>query len=430
MSTRLARTLLLALGACLIAPRQSPAQTAPLTERPRVVVSTDLGGSDPDDVQSMVHLLAYADALDIEGLVASPWGAGRASHILQVIDAYARDYPRLRAHSARYPSPAALRAVTKDGALDPANGVGVSTSTEGSRWIVQCAKRNDPRPLWVLVWGTIDDVAQALHDDPSIAPKLRVYFIAGPNKKWGLAAYDYIERHHPDLWMIENNSTYRGWFVGGDQRGDLGNATFVAAHLKGHGALGDLLASVLDGTLKMGDSPSVAYLLDGAPEDAAAGRWGGRFVRAWTRPLTRTDRWPDEQVRVEQFGILEIVPPLPADLPAQATASLIVDDQAFTGFYDDAGRLHFRFMPKDVKTWRYRVRSDAPALDGRSGAFTSVAPSIDAAKTPSARYAHWWTDDPAPAWSEDSHAGARSISRYRGEFLRDFAARMERTGGR
>ena len=34
---------------------------APAAERPRVVVSTDIGGTDPDDFQSMVHLLLYAD---------------------------------------------------------------------------------------------------------------------------------------------------------------------------------------------------------------------------------------------------------------------------------------------------------------------------------------------------------------------------------
>ena len=36
--------------------------------RYRVIVSTDIGGTDPDDFQSMVHLLLYADVLEIEGL--------------------------------------------------------------------------------------------------------------------------------------------------------------------------------------------------------------------------------------------------------------------------------------------------------------------------------------------------------------------------
>jgi hypothetical protein len=63
-------------------------------DRPRVIVSTDVGGSDPDDFQSLVHLLLYADVLDIEGLISSPPGRGREAHIREVIDAYAEDYDR------------------------------------------------------------------------------------------------------------------------------------------------------------------------------------------------------------------------------------------------------------------------------------------------------------------------------------------------
>ena len=55
-------------------------------ERYRVIVSTDIGGSDPDDFQSMVHYLLYSDLFDTEGLISSPWGDGRKEDILAVID--------------------------------------------------------------------------------------------------------------------------------------------------------------------------------------------------------------------------------------------------------------------------------------------------------------------------------------------------------
>src|SRR5699024_6734168 len=55
-------------------------------DRYRVVVSTDIGGTDPDDFQSMVHLLLYADVLDIEGLISSPYGPGRKEDSLRAID--------------------------------------------------------------------------------------------------------------------------------------------------------------------------------------------------------------------------------------------------------------------------------------------------------------------------------------------------------
>ena len=173
--------------------------------------------------------------------------------------------------------------MAKQGAIDGASGSGVERPTEGSDWIVQCAHRDDPRPLWLLVWGGIDDLAQALHDDPSIETKLHVYWIGGPNKKWSTTAYDYIVREHPDLWIIENNSSYRGWFVGGNQTGDLGNEGFVTEHMEDHGALGDYFASIAP-QVKMGDSPSVGYLLSGASPDPGRGGWGGRFVRVWADP--------------------------------------------------------------------------------------------------------------------------------------------------
>ena len=72
--------------------------------RCRVLVSSDIGGTDPDDFQSMVHLLVYSDLFDLEGLVSSPHGPDRKENMLQVIDLYARDYPQLKAHSSRYPA--------------------------------------------------------------------------------------------------------------------------------------------------------------------------------------------------------------------------------------------------------------------------------------------------------------------------------------
>ena len=162
---------------------------AATNDRPRIIVSTDIGGTDFDDFQSMVHLFVYADRFDIEGLISSPYAPGRKEHILKVIDAYERDYPNLKTHSAAYPTPARLRDVTKQGALDSAGLRGYGGATEGSDWIIRCAKHDDPRPLWALVWGGIDDLAQALHDDPSIKGTIRVYFIGGPNKKWSATAY-------------------------------------------------------------------------------------------------------------------------------------------------------------------------------------------------------------------------------------------------
>jgi hypothetical protein len=410
---------------------------APAAPRPRIVVATDIGGSDFDDFQSLVHLFVYADRFDIEGIISSPMGGtGRRDQILRVIDAYEKDFPNLRTYSTNYPTPGDLRAISKQGALEAAGLRGFGKPTEASDWIIQCAHRKDPRRLWILIWGGLDDLAQALHDDPTIESRLHVYFIGGPNKKWDPTAYDYLAREHPGLWMIEANSTYFGWFVGGNQKGDWGNTAFVRRRIAGRGALGDFYAHLYwDGkirdTLKMGDTPSVAYLLNGTPENPERTKsWGGTFVRAWDRPRHVFDNAqsnpPGTNDAVETYAIVEIVCRPATPPPAGTRCALLVDRQEFPAFVDDAGVAHFICCPKLAKTWSYTTKSTFPGLDGLKGGFTSLDPAPEQAKKPSSRYPHWWTDNPDPALIEGNQQGAKTISRWREDYLRDFAARMER----
>jgi Protein of unknown function (DUF1593) len=413
------------------APLAAQVQTAPqgnanVSERPRVIVSTDIGGTDPDDFQSLVHFFLYADMFDVEGLISSPYGPGRREHILQVIDRYAADYPNLKTHSARYPSPDDLRRVTRQGATDSAPAQGVARATEGSDWIVRSARRNDLRPLWVLVWGGIDDLAQALHDAPDILPKLRVYFIGGPNKMWSVDAYNYIEQHHPALWMIEANATYRGWFTGGNQTGEWSNAAFVTTHVRGRGALGDFFATLLGGSIKMGDSPSVGYLLHGRPDDPSAPGWGGAFVRIWDGRKTTFDRLTTESDQAEAFGVVEFAMPVPAGMTRDHSARMIFDGRIPAVATNDGRTLRFRFSPRDAKVWPYVIRSDYSALDGLSGQFRAQPPSAERTRRSSSIHPNWWIDDPDPAAAEGIHPGAKSVSRWREAFLRDFALRLLR----
>lgn len=395
-------------------------------KRHRVLVSTDVGGTDPDDFQSLVHLLVCADAFDLEGIISSPYGPGRRQHILEVIERYEKDYPKLKSWSARYPAPAALRAMSKQGAINSPGSTGVTSRTEGSDWIIRCARQRDSRPLYVLVWGGIEDVAQALHDAPDILSKLRVYWIGGPNKMWSVDAYDYVEQNHPKLWMIESNATYRGFFVGGDQSGERGNASFVSAHIAGHGALGDYFATHLKGVIKMGDTPSVVYLLKGTPEDPTQPSWGGSYVRIWDGRKTVFTCLTTEADNAEVFGVVEFHLPLPAGMTADHEARMIFDNRIPAQGVIDGQTLCFRFGPRDAKVWTYIIKSRYPALDGQTGRFTAVPPPLERTSKPSAVHPNWWTDDPAPENAEGMHPGAKTVSRWRAEYLEDFRQRMLR----
>ncbi|QDV69266.1 Inosine-uridine preferring nucleoside hydrolase [Rosistilla carotiformis] len=272
----LALLFLFAIGNC-VAQAASPSGGALEGDRPRLIVSTDIGGSDPDDFQSLVHLLLYADVLDLEGIIASPPQAGRTKDIIEVIDAYAHDDARLKDHSKDYPAPEALRRIAKQGAHDKAPKKGWSEPTEGSRWIIERAHSAEERPLWILVWGSITDVAQAIHDDPSIKEHIRLYSIGSWNTAQDRSARDYLFEHHKDLWWIESDTTFRGMYMGGIQDGEWGNLPFVERNVKGHGALGDLFFRKKR-DIKMGDTPSLLYLLRGDANDPTASHWGGAFV--------------------------------------------------------------------------------------------------------------------------------------------------------
>ena len=375
--------------------------------RHRIVVSTDIGGTDPDDVQSMVHLLVYADSFDLEGLISSPYGPGRKEHIMKVIDAYERDLTNLRADSdsarKQYPTADALRAITKQGALDAPGAAGIGNATEGSNWIIECAKRDDARPLHLLVWGGIEDLAQALHDAPEILPKLRVYFIGGPNKKWSVDAYNYVEQNHPRLWIIESNATYRGWFTGGNQKGEWNNKEFVTKHVAGHGALGNAFFEA-KADIKMGDTPSVARLLRGVSDDPTKPGWGGNYVPIWDDRKTIFDRLTVETDLVEVFGVTEFALPIPEGYTSKNSAMMIFNKgvPASDGVIE-GNVIRFRFSPRDAHSFgRMLSRAISPSLMAIPENSPRVPPPVSRTSKRSVVHPNWWIDDPDIGLAEGS----------------------------
>lgn len=392
----------------------------------RVIVSSDIGGTDPDDFQSMVHLLLYADVLDIEGIISSPFGQGGKKNILEVIKHYEKDFRNLSTYSNKYPTADSLRKITKQGATEVAGYKGYRESTEGSDWIIKCARREDSRPLYLLIWGGIEDLAQALHDAPDILPKLRVYYIGGPNKKWTPDAYQYIADNFPNLWIIESNATYRGWFTGGNQSGEWSNTGFAEKYIKGRGAMADFFMTKLGGKIKMGDTPSLAWLLNSPdPENPTLPNWGGQYIRAWERPYYLLDKMPEVSDSIQEFAILEIALRIDENLPKNPEAFLKVENQSLEGYFKEDGTVRFRFSPKSAKVFDFKIESNIKNINEKTGSVTAFIPGDELAKQPSNNYPNWWTDDPNPELAEGDHIGAKTVNRWREEYLSDFAKRMK-----
>ncbi|SHM55429.1 protein of unknown function [Cyclobacterium lianum] len=396
--------------------------------RPRVLISSDIGGTDPDDFQSMIHLLMYADRFQLEGLVSSPYGEGTTKDFQDMIDVYEKDYSQLQSHAPALPTPKSLREITRQGQKDAAPFKGYSDPTEGSEWIINCARRVKDQPLWVLVWGGIEDLAQALHDAPEIKENIKVYWIGGPNKKWSINAYSYIAEHHPDLWMIEANSTYRGWFMDNDSPGDLKGDAYYENYIQGRGALGKDFINYYEGNLKMGDTPSLVYLMNGEPDDPSGESWGGSFEK-----IDRSSRnvfmgGSTVEDTVAAYAIIEWRFEGPdIAVPEDAVVFEIeIQNQTWPGYYLGKGTYGVKYSSKKPETGRYKTTSDIAELDGLEGAYVSIVPWPGKATSDDFQLgSNWYSDRQNPALYIGDQQGAKTISKYRKEFLMDWAARWK-----
>jgi len=394
----------------------------------RVIISSDIGGTDPDDFQSTIHLLMYADLFEIEGLVSSPYGKGRKMDFLDMINLYEKDFDLLRTQSSSFPQPDSLRKVCKQGAVSAAPFKGFDTSTEGSEWIIDCAKKPNDQSLWVLVWGGLEDLAQALHDAPEIKEKIKVYWIGGPNKKWSINAYAYIAQNHPDLWMIEANATYRGWFMDSKSPIDMNAETYFDNYIQEGGAMGKAFKNYYKGEIKMGDTPSLAYIMNGNPNDPMGESWGGSFT-----PIERSSRTIFEgnsTVNDTVAAYAELVwrfkgPEL--DIPLDSACfTLQINNQIWPGYYIGEGKYAVRYSSKKPETGSYLTTSNIPELDAQAGQYISVSPWPGKANPNDYMLgSNWYSDRPEPQLFIEEQQGAKTVAKYREAFLLDWAKRWE-----
>jgi hypothetical protein len=142
----------------------------PAISKPRLIVLTDIGG-DPDDQQSLIRLMLYANEFEIEGLIASASGtpgelkkALTQPHLIrEIVEGYGQVRGNLAKHVPGYPTAQELAGRIKTGNAERGrNAIGDRHDTEASRWIIQVVDQPDPRPVNIAIWGGQTDLAQAL----------------------------------------------------------------------------------------------------------------------------------------------------------------------------------------------------------------------------------------------------------------------------
>lgn len=261
-------------------------------EKPSIIVLTDIGG-DPDDEQSLVRFLLYANDYQIEAICAtSRMSHGKEVHpeiITNTIRAYGKVYNNLIKNASGFPTPEYLQSVVYVG-LGDYTLLGEGHNTAASDQIIKTVDVSD-KIVNILIWGGQRELAQALwkvrntqseEKIESFCRKIRVYAIGDQDghRAWILKNFPNINYVAMGYAGLRKASTYRGMYLTGDT--GLQNRKWVRANVYGHGALGACYP--LDGGgvpgMKEGDTPSFLLFIENGlnfPEQPEWGGWGGRY---------------------------------------------------------------------------------------------------------------------------------------------------------
>jgi len=300
--------LLLCLPAC-----ENSSVPAEQGLKPRLVVLTDIGPAEvePDDNESAVRLMAYADRFEIEAICTTtgwncdPYPPEWASYLFDVIDAYEKDLPNLMKRSSQsdflpmedenghqslgyWPSADYIRNRAVPGSSRAGIGViGEGNDSPGSDLLIRLADEDDDRPIWVCAWGGANTLSQAIwrvsqerseEELKAFLNKFRLYTITDQDMVYGMredrsySSHQWLRREFSkDLMLVWDESAWLNQNALGKSDWDR-----YAEFIQGHGALGEVYPHYLWGV--EGDTPSFLNVMPNGlndPNDPAQVGWGG-----------------------------------------------------------------------------------------------------------------------------------------------------------
>ena len=308
--------------------------------KPRLVVCTDIAPADvePDDMESMVRLMAYADCFEIEALITSvgwncdPYPVEWAQYLQRVIEAYRQDVPNLMKRSEQqdylpieqengsqklgyWPSADYLKSRAVMGSIRGGiKAIGENNTSPGSELLIQLADEDDPRPIYVAAWGGANTLAQAIwqikqtrsaEELKKFVRKFRIYTITDQDMHYNMRMNRAYSSHQwlrqafqDDLQFIWDEGTWQ-------EQCELGkrNWTMHQQHIQGIGALGKEYPDYKWGV--EGDTPSFLYVMPNGlndPEDPAQAGWAGYHQRGLCAD-SLTTAWTSWQEPVRSISI-------------------------------------------------------------------------------------------------------------------------------
>lgn len=329
-------------------------------EKPRIVVTAD---PELDDLNSLIRFILYSTDVKIEGLVYASsqfhWkGDGKGTKlsvpnreytryglnicpceswrwakderfIHDVVEAYERSYPNLKAHNPEYPDPGYLKSKIKFGNIEFDGDI--SKDSEGSDLIKALMLDDQESKLFITAWGGMSTIARALKsiqeqyegkpEWKSIRDKVIAKVVLLPSGDQDDTYRDYIKPNWPEIdyrqfrggprysygvqmgatkgdsiyltpaWLKENVSDrgalgamYRLWgdgkqMVKGDKFDYFGLAGYTNDQLRAMGYMVWMPVQPKGSWLGEGDTPTFMNMLGNGLrgyENGTYGGWGGR----------------------------------------------------------------------------------------------------------------------------------------------------------
>ena len=281
--------------------------------KPRLVVMTDIGDCDvePDDMESAIRLMAYADMFEIEAIMTTvgwncdPYPKEWTQYLDKVVEAYGKDVHKLMLRSKQkdflsldrengkqtigyWPSMEYIKSRCMAGSHTAGIGIiGQDNDTEGSEFLIKLADEDDERPIWVATWGSGNTLAQAIwkvqqtrtpEQLKAFLHKFRVYTITDQDMVYAMRMNRAYSSH---MWMRREfkDDLKFIWDEGTWQlQCELGKQEWKKHQemIQGHGALGAIYPNYKWGV--EGDTPSFLHIMPNGlndPEDPTQAGWAG-----------------------------------------------------------------------------------------------------------------------------------------------------------
>ena len=308
--------------------------------KPRLVVCTDIAPADvePDDMESMVRLMAYADCFEIEAIITSvgwncdPYPMEWQQYLYRVIAAYAKDVPNLMKRSGQkkhlslkkedgsqqmgyWPS---AEYITRRAVMGSMYGgikaIGDRNDSPGSELLIRLADEDDPRPIYVAAWGGANTLAQAIwrvkqtrSDDEvkKFVRKFRLFTITDQDMQYSMrmdraySSHMWLRKDFPDdLQFIWDEGAWQ-------EQCELGKQHWAQhqQYIQGRGALGKEYPNYKWGV--EGDTPSFLYVMPNGlndPEDPHQCGWAGYHERGICAD-SLTTAWTSWQEPVRSISV-------------------------------------------------------------------------------------------------------------------------------